>query len=142
MSLLPTFIADDEELIEEYTEELPEPREYEIDMKTGQLTGRIVTGIEAIKMWVYLAINTPRYKYTIFTWNYGNESEDLIGSRYSHEVTESEAQRMIEECLLVCPYITEVNDFECTFRGSTLTINFSVITDYGEFEQEVIIDDI
>ena len=46
MSLLPTYIEDDEEL--EQQEESQTPKEYEIDFKTGQLTGNIVEGLEAI----------------------------------------------------------------------------------------------
>ena len=137
MGLLPTFIEDDEDLIEEYEEELPEPREYEIDLKTGQLTGRIVTGIEAIKIWIYLALNTPRYRYTIFTWNYGNESEDLIGKGYTKEL-----ERMTEECLLECPYIRSISNLETQFNKSMLTITLTVNTDYGEFRQEVEINGI
>lgn len=142
MGLLPTFIEDDEELIEEYEEELPEPREYEIDPKTGQLTGRIVTGIEAIKIWIYLALNTPRYRYTIFTWNYGNESEDLIGKGYTKEATQSELERMTEECLLECPYIRSISNLETQFDKSMLTITLTVNTDYGDFRQEVEINGI
>ena len=137
MGLLPTFIEDDEELIEELTEELPQPSEYEIDLNTGKLTGRIVKDIEAIKMWIYLALNTPRYRYSIFTWNYGSDTDELIGKPYTKEATQSEIERMTEECILQCPYITEISNIETEFAGSKLTIYLTVQTDYGEVEQEV-----
>ena len=70
MSLLPTYIEDDEEL--EQQEESQTPKEYEIDFKTGQLTGNIVEGLEAIKIWIWLVLQTPRYRYYVYTWDYDN----------------------------------------------------------------------
>ncbi len=99
MSLLPTYIEDDEEL--EQQEENQTPKEYEIDFKTGQLTGNIVEGLEAIKTWIWLVLQTPRYRYYVYTWDYGNEFEDLIGQGYTEEYIEAETQRMTEDCLSV-----------------------------------------
>ena len=39
------------------------PKEYGIDFKTGQLTGEIVEGLEAVKVWIWLVLQTPRYRY-------------------------------------------------------------------------------
>lgn len=138
MGLLPAYVEDNDELLEEeLDEETVEPCEYEIDIKTGQLTGRIVYGIEAIKMWIYLTLNTPRYKSTIFPWSHGHEFEELMGKGYTEEVAGSEAERMTKECLLENEYITEIADFECEFTESTLKLKFRVVTTYGNYNEEV-----
>lgn len=131
MSLLPDDIEVEEE---EETEDLPEPVEYGIDFKTGELTGELVTGIEAIKVWIYLALRTPRYRHTIFTWDYGIEIEDLIGKGYSEEYIQSEAERMFEETLTVSDYIESVSDIEVTKDGDKINIKGKVNTIYGEVE--------
>lgn len=136
MGLLPAYVEDDQEIIEELVEEIPEPKEYEINFKTGQLTGRIVEGIEAIKMWIYLTLHTPRFKHTIYPWSHGNEVQDLIGMPYTLDVKESEAERMTKEALLESPYITAIENFNVDFSGSTISLSFTANTDYGSLEVE------
>lgn len=136
MSLLfPAYIEDDEEL-EELEEKTDVPKEYGIDFATGQLTGRVVDGLEAIKVWIWLALQTPRYRYHIYTWDYGNEFESLIGQGYTKEYTEAETQRMTEECLLVNENIQGITNFRVEMEKDTLTISFTASTMYGDIEFE------
>ena len=51
--MFPFDLEDELEIIQEETKE---PKDYEIDFKTGKLTGRMVTGIKAIEQWIYLAL--------------------------------------------------------------------------------------
>ncbi len=133
MSLFPTYVEEDETLeIEE--EETGIPKEYEIDFLTGQLTGKIVEGIEALKVWIWFAIQTPRYRYSVYTWDYGNEFEDLVGQGYSEEYIEAEAQAMIEECLLVNEYIEGIADFSAVMENSRLTVSFTAETAFGDIQ--------
>ena len=60
---------------------------------------KIVEGNEAIKVWVYKALLTPRYNYSIYSWNYGSELMDLIGKAYTPSLTKEEAKRYIKEAL-------------------------------------------
>lgn len=131
MSLLPTYIEDDETL-EEQEDELKTPKEYGIDFSTGQLTGKIVTGAEAIKVWIWLALQTPRYRYHIYTWDYGHEFEDLIGQGYTDEYIEAEAQRMTEDCLLINEHIESIKDFAISNENGTVAFCFTANTLYGE----------
>lgn len=133
MNLLPAYIEDEDE-IEELEEEIKPPREYGIDFKIGQLTGEIVEGKEAIKVWIWLVLQTPRYRYYIYTWDYGNEFEDLIGKGYTEEYIEAEAQRMTEDCLLVNENIQSITEFSVSMEGDTLTVSFTANTIYGEIE--------
>ena len=95
----------------EITEEQKIPREYGVDFDTGQLTGEIVEGLEAIKVWIWLVLQTPRYRYYIYTWDHGNEFEDLIGKGYTEEYMNTEIYRMTEECLLMNEDIQSISDF-------------------------------
>lgn len=113
------------------------PREYEIDFEKGRLTGRIVEGSEAIKTWIWLALMTQRYRYLIYSWDYGTEFEDFIGETHSEEYINSEARRMVEECLSVNPYITGIEDFECELQDEKITIRFKALTVYGEEDIDV-----
>lgn len=133
MNLLPAYIEDEDE-IEEMEEEIKSPREYGIDFKTGQLTGEIVEGKDAIKVWIWLVLQTPRYRHYIYTWDYGNEFEDLMGKGYTEEYIEAEAQRMTEDCLLVNENIQSITEFSVNMEGDALTVSFTANTIYGEIE--------
>lgn len=132
MSLLPSFILDEIEVYK--SPEIKVPREYEIDYKTGQMTGKIVEGVEAIKVWIWLVLRIPRYRYLLFSWDYGNEYESLIGKSYSEEYLQAEAKRMTEDCLLMNEYITSIENFSVSFIGETLNLSFTVNTKYGAVE--------
>lgn len=95
---------------------------------------KIVEGNEAIKVWVYKALLTPRYQYSIYTWDYGSELLDLIGKAYTPSLTKSEAKRYIEEALLINPYISEVNVLDTDFKDGILSANVKIVTIYGESE--------
>ena len=138
MGLFPTYIESD--AITEETQESKIPKEYEIDFKTGQLTGRIVEGAEAIKVWIWLVLQTPRYRYYIYSWDYGNEFEELIGRGYSEEYINAEAQRMTEDCLLINEHIESITDFSVGMENDQLTISFTANTIYGtiQFDNEKI----
>ena len=136
MSLFP--FATDEEL------ELSSPevtassiREYEVDFKSGRLTGRIVEGVDALCVWAYLALKAWRYRWVIYSWGYGNEVYDLIGNSYSEEYLRSECRRYVEECLLENEHITGIEDLEVSQVKDVLTIKFKMITDVGSKEVEI-----
>ena len=95
---------------------------------------KIVEGDEAIKVWIYLSLLTPNKQYPIYSWDYGSEIKELIGKNYTKALTESEAQRLIEECLLINPYITDIQVADTSFKDSILTCNVKVTTIYGDVE--------
>lgn len=95
---------------------------------------KIVEGNEAIKVWIYLSLLTPNKQYPIYSWDYGSEVKELIGKNYTKALTEAEAQRLIEECLLINPYITDIQVTDTSFKDSILTCNIKVTTIYGDLE--------
>ena len=95
---------------------------------------KIVEENEAIKVWIYLTLLTPNKQYPIYSWDYGSEVKELIGKNYTKALTEAEAQRLIEECLLINPYITDIQVTDTSFKDSILTCNIKVTTIYGDLE--------
>ena len=95
---------------------------------------KIVEGNEAIKVWVYKALLTPRYNYSIYSWDYGSELMDLIGKAYTPSLTKEEAKRYIKEALLINPYILEVNVIDTSFDNGVLSADIKIVTIYGESE--------
>lgn len=128
MGIFPAYITN------EYTNTLSEkytPKEYEIDFNTGQLTGRVVEGLEAIKVWIWVTLQTVRYRYPIYSWDYGSELEDLIGQGHSKNYIITEAQRMIEDCLLINDNIQSITDLKVDLIENKTNIEFAANTIYG-----------
>ena len=94
----------------------------------------IVTGKEAVLIWAWKALHTPRFRYEIYTWDYGCEVESLIGRPFTDELKQAEAARYVRECLLINPYITEISDVSVSFGDGTLNISCTIETVYGEVQ--------
>lgn len=67
-------------------------------------------GLEAVKQAIYNILNTERYRYIIFSWNYGVELQDLIGKPMDYVMVEVE--RRITEALTQDDRIDSVDNFE------------------------------
>ena len=98
---------------------------------------KIIEGNEAIKVWIYKALLTPRYSYSIYSWGYGSELLDLVGKAYTPALTKEEAKRYIKEALLINPYIVEVDITDIGFKDSLLSAVVKIKTIY---EGEVIVN--
>ena len=98
---------------------------------------KIVEENEAIKVWVYLALLTNNKQYPIYSWDYGSEVKELIGKDYTKALVEAEAKRLIEECLLINPYILEVEVVNTSFIDTTLTCDIKITTIYGDMEVNI-----
>lgn len=131
------FDLEDEEIDAEEIEEEPEKQDYEVDFETGKLTGRMISGIEAVKQWLTIAFAIDRYKYTQYSWENGAELSSLIGKGYDKDYVDSEAERMVREVTSLNEDITNVTNFNIDFTGDSITIAFKVETIYGEEEMTV-----
>ena len=100
-------------------EEIPTPTP-RIIMGKNRLMGSC-DGLEAIKQAVYLILNVERYRYVIYSSNYGVEFDDLLGKPVPYVLPE--LKRRIEEALTQDDRITSVDGFEFeTKRYSALYI--------------------
>lgn len=136
MSLFP-FATDTELALAETTVTASTIREYELDLKSGKLTGKIVEGVDALCVWAYLALKAKRYRWVIYSWGFGEEYTNLIGYSYSEEYLHSEVERYILECLLENEYITGIEDLEVSQIKDKLYIKFRLVTDVGSKEVEM-----
>lgn len=140
MEIFP-FIEATEEEIE--LVELPLAREYAWNFKKEDFKYKngkfyIVEGKEAVKVWLWKLLKTRRYKEIIFSWDYGNQSHELIGRGYTKQLIDSEVERYVREAIEynLAEYVTEINDFLVDFKSSEnlLSVSFTAITPYGEVE--------
>lgn len=104
-----------------------------IDFEKGRISG-FIDEKEAVKQAIMLILNTERYKFLIYSWNYGAELETLIGTH--PDIVEDEAERLISEALLQDDRITAVYDFEFGRNRDTLLVNFKVDSIYGDIDIE------
>lgn len=121
---------------------LPLLEEWAFDFETAQLLvtdGQMhrVTGVEALKVWIYKALCTTKGRFAAYSDSFGSDLEGLVGATYSPAAARIEAQRLVTEALLVSPYIYSVGAIEAALAGGVLTIRCSVVTAYGSTVMEV-----
>lgn len=97
----------------------------------------MVEGKEAVSVWAWNALHTDRFRYEIFTWDYGNETESLVGQNYSEKLKQAESTRYVRESLMINPYITDVKNIAVNFADGLLTITGTLVTIYGEADMNV-----
>lgn len=96
-----------------------------------------VTGAEAVKVWIWKALMTARFHFSVYSRDYGSEVESLIGKPFTPAVKRSEAARYVREALRINPYIRAVRQAAVTFQGDDLTISCEAETVYGEVRVDV-----
>jgi hypothetical protein len=133
MSLFP-FVSEEDVKLSTPEVTASSIREYEIDFKTGRFTGGIVEGVDAIATWAYLAIKATRYRWPIYSWNYGEEYTSLLGQSYSDEYLHSEVKRYLEECLFENEHITGIENLIVSREKDLLSVRFTLVTDVGSKE--------
>lgn len=89
-----------------------------------------VDGIDAVKQTVLKTLNTEMYEYPIYSFDYGQELQKLIGKEQMY--VQSELKRIITDALLVDDRITAVTDFSFEFSGDTCNCKFLVQSTQGK----------
>lgn len=96
--------------------------------------------LAAIEQAIYKILNTERYQYVIYSWNYGVELADLFGKPIPWVF--SELPRRIKEALTQDDRINDVTDFDLSHDGKgNVLAKFKAVTVAGviEVEKEVTI---
>jgi len=90
-------------------------------------------GIDAMEQVIYKILNTERYEYIMYSWDYGIETLDLYGEPVSYVCPE--IKRRITEALTQDDRILSVDafSFDTKTKGQVVT-NFTVTTIYGDVE--------
>jgi hypothetical protein len=141
MSMFPDLVMSENTTIGQSVTatEITTPKEYAWDFENNKFLLRdgkfiIVEGKEALKVWIWKALNTLKITYSIYSDNYGHEFDSIVGQGFSSGLVQSEAKRLVEECLLVNPHITGIANFTTNNDDDTLAISFTALTDQGEVE--------
>lgn len=107
---------------------------YQMDLENERVIGN-VEGLEAMKQAIFKILNTERYQYLVYSWNYGSEFQDLFGMPVTYVCPELE--RRITEALTWDKRIKEVTDFSFdTSQRGTVIASFTVHTIYGNVVTE------
>lgn len=126
-------------LLQDFTVTEQPTQTYRMNPESGLLRGH-VDGLAAMEQAVYKILSTQRYRYIMYSWNYGIELSDLFGEPVSFVCPELE--RRIREALLWDDRIEDVTDFsfDCTKKG-IVQASFLVHTIFGDIHarKEVVI---
>ena len=107
---------------------------YQMDLR-GTHTCGMTDRIEAMKQAIFKMLNTERYQYVMYSWNYGIETQDLFGQPVTYVCPELE--RRITEALLMDSRITDVTDFAFDLsRKKIVHTTFTVHTIFGDITSE------
>lgn len=104
---------------------------YQMDFVNERVIGN-VEGLEAMKQAIFKILNTERYQYLVYSWNYGSEFQDFFGMPVTYVCPELE--RRITEALTWDKRIKDVTDFsfDTTSQRGTVIASFTVHTIYGD----------
>lgn len=119
--------------LQDFEQETEPNKTYYLNIENNTITG-FCDGIEAIKQAIYKILNTERFDYLIYSWNYGIEFKNLIGEPKTYVIPELE--RVITEALLQDDRIEEVTNFEFISEKNIVNVKFKVITKLGNIEIE------
>lgn len=102
--------------------------------KTYKLTETKIQGfadeLESLQQAIYKVLNTEKYEYSIYSFSYGIELENMIGKDSGY--VKVEFKRRVQECLMQDSRIESVDNFEFTATGDELHCTFEVSSIYGK----------
>jgi hypothetical protein len=99
---------------------------------------KIVTENEALKVWIYKALKTERYRYRAYMDDYGEELEQFIGKKPNDAETASEMEKYIKEGLMVNPYIKRIDSIDVTVQQhDEIELTIELTTIYGSMVTSV-----
>ncbi|APT50698.1 MULTISPECIES: DUF2634 domain-containing protein [Bacillus] len=135
-------LSPEEEIEEiEEDEEVETSSTYRIDFETGRLTGETISGIEAIRQFIYMTLRTERYAHPIYSHDIGTEIQELLtDTEATDEYKEMEIPRLLEEALLVDERIDHIEELEVTKQNDSFHVKLAIVTDEGTLEIEEVME--
>lgn len=106
-------------------------------IQDGTLSG-YVDGAEAVEQAIYCILNTERYEWLIYSWNYGVELKGLFGKPMG--IVKSKLKKRIREALLQDDRIQGADAFSFDVSGRRLHVMFTVHTRYGDVDVKKEVD--
>ena len=133
-SIFPSFVDEVRAIEQNKNNTLPVAKDIAIDFNTGEPIIKngdfvVVEKNEAIKVWCYYALKIAKGRFLAFTNNYGSELEEkIIGKQYNSD-TQKQVKRIVEDCLLVNPYIKSIDNVTVSFNDK-INIEIELTTVY------------
>lgn len=126
------FLEQDFEITEQPT------HTYKMNLESNLIRG-YTDGQEAMKQAIYKILNTERYQYVMYSWNYGIELLDLYGEPVSYVCPELE--RRITEALTWDDRIQTVDNFEFNIsKKGEILVTFTAHTVFGDVVAEKVVN--
>lgn len=108
-------------------------RTYRMQIEEEKIGGN-TDNLAAIEQACYKILNTERYRYVIYSWNYGVELQELFGKPIPYVF--SELPRRIREALTQDDRVNDVMNFELSHNKGDVLAKFEVMTKYGVIPME------
>lgn len=103
---------------------------WKLDLENKRIT-QMIDGLEAVKQTAFVILETERFQYLIYSFDFGSELQGLIGK--SPLFVQSEIRRLIKEALLQDDRITDVQNVSFQTTGDSMLVEFTVVTIFGNF---------
>ena len=131
--MLPTEYNDD--LVQDFEIETQPTRTYALRFDGCPSFGGKLDGLEAMKQAIFLILQTERFRYAIYSWNYGVEMQNLLGESMSPYL-QARIQKAIEDALMADDRVLAVENFTFSKERHALRVTFRVETTEGDIESE------
>lgn len=106
-----------------------------IDRNTMQVSC-MDKGLEAVRQAVEIALNVERYKWTIYSTNFGSELNDLVGEDDAYII--AEIPRLVEGALSPDNRVVSVDDYVYKKTDTnSMTVSFTVHTVFGDLVEVI-----
>ena len=93
-------------------------------------------GLEAVRQAVEIALDVERFRWTIYSANFGSELDELIGQ--DEALITAEIPRLVEGALSQDDRVVQVEDYVFTRTGpDSMHVSFTVHTVYGDLIEEM-----
>lgn len=110
-------------------------RTWIIDRDTMQVAG-MDEGLEAVRQAVEIALNVERFRWTIYSANFGSELDELVGQ--DEALITAEIPRLVEGALSQDDRVIQVEGYAFTRTGpDSMHVSFTVRTVYGDLIEEM-----
>ena len=106
----------------------------DVTWNLDEMSGTRISGLDSLCQAIRVMLEVPRYRYPIYSWQYGSELDTLIGSGFSD--VQQKAPTMIRDALLRDDRIDEVDSFTVsrTQQRDAADITFTVHSRLGNIE--------
>lgn len=92
----------------------------------------LVSGNEALKIWLFWAVITERYRWKANSRDYGTEIDRMIGINASQAIKSSELERTIREAIEICQYVKSIDSIDLTLEDGVVVVDIVVKSVYQE----------